>query len=106
MNEVSLIKSSYSLIRKDFGLEDDLGFEEAQFSIDWLKGAVTERVRYLLDHDFNRLLNALYRIDIPEEEVKKALQLPKYEVLLSVLVDLIIERQKQKAITRLKYRQG
>ncbi len=106
MDEDSLIQSSYLLIRKDFGLEGEMGFETTQISIDRLKKLLIERINYLLDHDFNRLLNVLYRIDISEEEFKKALQLPRNKEMLLRLADLIIERQKQKAITRLKYRQG
>ena len=106
MDEVSLIRSSYSLIQKDFGLEEELTFEEAQSATDRLKSLLVVRLNHLLDHDFSSLLNSLYRIDISEEKVRRTLQTSKQDDLAANLADLIIGRQKQKVITRLTYQQG
>jgi len=105
MDEVSLIKASYSLIKRDFGLQDDVSFENASSYIDRIKELLAIQINYLLDHDFNELLNILYRIDIPEEKVREALLLSSHGAVATHLVELVLERQQQKAITRLKYRQ-
>ena len=80
MDEVTLLRHSYQLIRKDFGLEESWDFE-----------------------DLNRLLNALYRIDIPENRVKDLLQHSKQGEIARNVAKAIIEREKQKVITRQQY---
>jgi len=104
MNEVTLAKESYHLILKDFGLEEDSEIEEAKIAFDWLENYLTVKVSHLLDHDFNGLLNALYRIDISETKTKELLQLSTSENLAQNLAKAIIDREKQKVITRQQFR--
>ncbi|MEP1095491.1 MAG: hypothetical protein ABJG78_10295 [Cyclobacteriaceae bacterium] len=104
MNEVTLAKESYQLILKDFGLEEDSEIEEAKIAFDWLEKYLTMKVSYLLDHDFNGLLNALYRIDISESTAKKLLKLPAGDSIARDIAKAIIEREKQKVITRQQFR--
>lgn len=106
MDEVNLIKTSYSLIQKDFGLEGHMCFEEAESGNDRLRRLLIARLDELLKHGFSSLLNALYRIDVSEEKVKQVIYQSDHENLSANLAVLIIERQKQKAITRLMYQQG
>ncbi|MEM6831631.1 MAG: hypothetical protein AAF551_14065, partial [Bacteroidota bacterium] len=73
MDEITLVKGSYLLIRKDLGLEDEICFEDNEKGFDWLEAYLTHQINDLLDHDFNRLLNALYRIDLPEAKVDELL---------------------------------
>ncbi len=103
MDEVTLAKQSYQLVRKDFGLEVDMEFEEGENDFDRLEDWLTKQVNYLLDHDLNRLLNALYRIDIAEEQTKELLQGSKQGQIARNLARAIMEREKQKVITRQKY---
>lgn len=104
MNEVTLVKESYQLILKDFGLEDDKEIKEVEMAFDWLEDFLVRQVNYLLDHDFNHLLNALYRIDISENQVKNLLELSSSEEIALNIARAIIEREKQKVITRARYR--
>ncbi len=60
-------------------------------------------VQHLLDHDFERLLNALYRIDVSEEKVKQAMA--SEANVAGQIAGLIIAREMQKVVTREKYRQ-
>ncbi|WP_436515488.1 hypothetical protein [Ekhidna sp. To15] len=103
MDEVTLAKQSYQLVRKDFGLEVEMEFEKGENDFDRLEEWLTKQVNYLLDHDLNRLLNALYRIDIPEDRTKELLQGSKQGEIARNLALAIIEREKQKVITRQKY---
>ncbi|WP_462251561.1 hypothetical protein [Ekhidna sp.] len=104
MDEVTLVLQSYQLVRKDFGLEDEMGFEKENISFDRLEEYLTKQVNYLLDNDLGRLLNALYRIDIPENTTKELLQNSKQGEIARNLARAIIEREKQKVLTRQKYR--
>lgn len=57
----------------------------------WLEG----QVKYLLDHDFNRLVNLLYRIDVYESKAKNCFGKSNAEIA-KCLALLIYERQTQK----------
>lgn len=74
---------------------------------DWtsLKEQLAVVLNDIADRDFGRLLNVLYRIDISETTVKKALKEQSEDTNIGVvLADLIIQRQKEKMEWRKKYR--
>lgn len=106
MDEVTLVTSSLHLIRKDFGLEDDSGKEEVSEDFNWLVSYLTDRIKFLIDNDFSGFLNAMYRIDIGEEKVKGVLSCDDAQNIPERLALLIIEREKQKVITRQQYSQS
>lgn len=96
------IETASLLITKDFNLEkDSLPVEN---SIDDLRNGLEKIIRYLLDKDFERLLLAMYRIDIAENKVKVILSTSEPDKISWELADLIIERELQKVETRRKYR--
>ncbi|MBN9292922.1 MAG: hypothetical protein J0G96_02965 [Flavobacteriia bacterium] len=73
-------------------------------SIDW--EAVQQQLTVFLDEmitvDFNRVLTILYRIDVSEVKVKKALnENPDNKSVGAILAQLIVDRQKEK----IKFRQ-
>lgn len=103
MDEVTLVNKSYQLICKDLGLVEESGFEEENSSFDRLAIYLEKQINYLLDHDFNRLINAMYRIDIPDYQVNELLHSSKSGDLAKNIARAIIEREKQKVITRVKY---
>lgn len=100
--EVTLVNKSYQLIRKDLGLEEELEIGE-DASFDWLTTYLERQINHLLDHDFNRLINAMYRIDIPDHKVNEFLHSSKSGELAKNIAIAIIEREKQKVLTRMKY---
>ena len=100
--EVSIVKQSYDLIRKDLGLEEEWSFKDSENDFDRLEMFLTTQIRYLLDHDFNKLINALYRMDIPEPKVNHLLN--EAVDLANSLAQAVIEREKQKVFTRSRYR--
>lgn len=104
MDESSVLKESFQLISKDFGLVEDKLTDDGLVSYEWLRKVLIARIQYLLDHDFNQLLNAMYRIDIPEDKVAAILAQRDHKRMVYDLADLVIEREKEKAVTRLKYR--
>jgi hypothetical protein len=97
------LKTGIALIRKDFNLEaSELSFEETTLSADILLDRLDKLVAYLLEKDFSRLLQILYRIDIPEEKLRQALASNKGEPS-TMIARLILERELQKVETRKRY---
>ena len=60
-------------------------------------------IRRLLDRDLPRLLNALYRIDVPESKVNAVLHLAEPDKIAPMLARLVMDREYQKIETRKKY---
>lgn len=61
-----------------------------------LRKNLADIISYLIDHDFEKLLWILYRIDVDEEKVKKLLSEHLPEDAPVILADLIIIRQQKK----------
>jgi hypothetical protein len=70
------------------------------------KKYLTEKMRDLLDNNYNLLINTLYRIDISEAKLSELFSSSNKEAIPEKLADLIIERQVQKINFRKKYREG
>lgn len=104
MDEQRILKGVFTLIKKDLMLEES--FEvKGEFSIDELCRMLAKQIQYFLDHDFSHLLNALYRIDIPQNRVEEILTYAEPQKIALKLSEAIIEREQQKMITRIKYSQ-
>jgi len=93
------LTQALDLANKDFNLE--IPASEVATIADF-KEMLTKVIRHLLDHDFERLLHGLYRIDVNEEKVKQAIA--SQEDVANEIADLIIAREMQKVITREKYK--
>jgi len=63
-------------------------------------------VQELVDSDFESLLRLLYRIDVNENKVKKAIDFTGPEKASLSIAKLILEREKEKAASREKYSTG
>jgi len=61
-------------------------------------------VHDLLIHDFKRLCTFIYRHDVSEKKFQAAMQNPDLNEQASHIADLIIEREKEKMITRQAYK--
>ena len=57
-------------------------------------------INHLLLHDFNGLLNILYRIDVPERKLKTVLAENKDKDAGELIADLLIKRQEEKLALR------
>jgi hypothetical protein len=67
---------------------------------------LTEKMKDLLDKNYNLLINTLYRIDISEKKLAELFSLKNKESIPQKLADLIIERQIEKINFRKRYREG
>ena len=66
--------------------------------------ALAEGINYLIQADFARLLNILYRIDISEQTLKQTLEQQADKDAGLLIADLIIERQLQKQKMRAQFK--
>ena len=92
------IEQAHKLVVKDLNIEDQgLVFSNMEKLEDWLAGEIS----LLIDQDFQRLMNILYRIDVSEEKTKMAFASSD---MAKTIAQLIIDRELQKVATREKYK--
>ena len=101
MNEVW---RALSLVQKDFKLDNSSinelpspSFEEV---LAYLEGAIS----HLLDHDFERLLQIMYRIDIDENRFKEVFQSEESKEIVAKLARMVLDRELEKVRTRAEYK--
>jgi hypothetical protein len=63
---------------------------------------LSERINYLITHDFNKLVAVLYRIDINEKLLRTKLETEEKDAG-AVIAEMIIERQIQKLQTKQEF---
>jgi len=93
-------------ISRDFdkaGLSSIITSEEFH-NLAQLKKYLTKKITELLDTNYEKLINILYRIDINEDKLKNLFASKNREFIPEQLVELIIERQIQKIRIRNMYR--
>jgi hypothetical protein len=97
-NKDQLLKVA-NLAKNDFDLDlNSLAVANYSEFLTWLTAAV----QHLIDTDFERFLNTLYRIDV--DEIKVKLAFTSKTNVAEAIATLIIERELQKVETREKYR--
>lgn len=67
---------------------------------------LTEKMKDMLDKNYNLLINTLYRIDISEKKLAELFSAKNKESIPQKLADIIIERQIEKINFRKRYREG
>jgi len=92
------IQLTQQLLIKDLDVE---GPGIVHSNLDKLRTWLIGEILYMMDRDFQKLLNVLYRIDINEEKVKQAFA---GENPADRLADLIIEREILKVETRRRFK--
>lgn len=91
-------------IEESLSLRPEL-VEETQ-SEEQLLALIEQLVEELINHDFERLLLILYRLDVSEVKVKKAIDDSGPALASRRIAELILEREKAKVRTREKYSSG
>lgn len=94
------IESAHQLIVRDLAIEEKVPIIS---NLDQLQLWLAKEISLLMDRDFQKLLNILYRIDVNEDKVKLALssEKPAFQI-----AGLIIERELLKVETRMNYGNG
>jgi hypothetical protein len=65
-------------------------------SLKELKEKLAVHINHLINHDFEKLVSLLYRVDVNENKMRLLLEQKKGEDAGGLIADLIIERQLQK----------
>nr|WP_276902031.1 hypothetical protein [Pedobacter kyonggii] len=90
--------SLFSIINKDFDIPDDLS--ETQ-----LRDAMVDAFAYLIDNDFPKLIQILYKADVDQYKLKELLETVEGSSSAEVIADAYLVRQKAKIETWKKYSQ-
>lgn len=69
-----------------------------------LRELLKAQIAWMLDHQFDRLLQAMYRIDVNEKEFREVLA--KGFPVADSLADLVLKRELQKVWLREQYKTG
>ncbi len=75
-----------------------------QLSLEEVREKLTAHINHLINHDFEKLVFYLYRIDINEKKMKQLLDQRNGEQAAELIADLVIERQIQKNKSRREFR--
>ncbi len=82
----------------EISLPDTISSEE-------LREKLIAHINTLINHDFEKLVFLLYRIDVNESKMRHLLDQREGENAAGLIADLIIERQLQKIKSRQQFRQ-
>ena len=93
------IDVSSRLVNQYFGLE----LPSVDVTYQLLLEKLTRQIKFMLDEDFQGLLNAMYRIDVEESKFSIALETGNPDDVAENVAILILDRIVRKAKTRLKY---
>ena len=94
-------------------MNEEENIREALFSINHqltslqrqsLKEQLAEYVRQLMLHDFSRLVQLLYRVDVDEAKLKTLLQKNSETDTALLIAGLLITRQEEKMILRRSFK--
>lgn len=89
-----------ALVRRDFELESKAGLIDEEE----LQRLLANQIAYMIEYQLELLLSTMYRLDIPEDKVHLALSPLSSEPPNIALAKLVIERQKQRAYTKLTHK--
>jgi uncharacterized protein YwgA len=77
----------------------------ATISSEELRQKLSLHINHLINHDFEKLVYYLYRIDVNEKKMRELLEQKEGENAADLIADLIIERQSEKIKSRQQFRQ-
>jgi|GEM_PF-302534 len=87
----------------------DLEIKDSMLQIDStasFKQTLTDIIAFLIDHNFEKLLWILYRIDVDEEKAKSLLSKHIPEEAPAILAELILQRQLKKEEFKKQFEQS
>jgi len=87
------------LVNKELAIELPM-----QISMEELQEKLSAHINRLIQHNFEQLVNLLYRIDVSEPKIKSLLQMQPGINAGDIIANLIIERQLQKIKSRQQFK--
>ena len=93
------------LINKDLETQDEgMVIPSGHPDLNYLHEKLTLVIEHLLQNNFEKLLNAMYRLDVSEKKFHEVLTGSDAAEVGPRLAELVIEREMQKVKTREMYR--
>lgn len=107
-NRVDIISETANQIIKDFCIyEMEIKFlGNAPNAYQELFMQIHPFISKMLDNNYQKLLQILYRIDVNEKHISDAVQIHSGVELSKIITDLIIKRELQKVVIRNYYNQS
>lgn len=90
-----MINSLEEFLERNFGLIQTSN-DNMEDPVSRLRSLLGARIKELIRHDLDRLLQALYRIDVKDSDSDKAFKLGDIDQISIALTELIIQRQIKK----------
>ncbi|MCW3105451.1 MAG: hypothetical protein JWO09_3891 [Bacteroidetes bacterium] len=105
-NRLDLVKATADQIIKDFEM---FGMEirfsgNAYNAYEELFEQIEPQIKKLIESSHSKFMGILYRIDLNDEQLKKAIQENSSEPFSHIVTDLIIKRELQKVVIRNHYK--
>ncbi|MFA0962972.1 hypothetical protein AB9P05_14300 [Roseivirga sp. BDSF3-8] len=97
------LNESILLLNKHFDLENDRALP-IQVDMGELRSRLSAIIGWYLDNDLEKLMHIMYRVDVEERVFSGILTSSPPGKIAAELADVVLEREWQKAETRLKYR--
>jgi len=95
------------LINKDLGsLEETMQIPQSGLDRETIREKLSVLIAYLMEHHFEKLCQAMYRLDVSEAKFDKVLNNNALEQIPGAIADLVIEREMQKVRTRMMHKRG
>jgi hypothetical protein len=106
INRLDLIKDTAYQIIKDFDMFGmDVKFSgNAYNAYEELFDQVEPHIKKLIETNQSKFMGILYRIDLSDEQVRKAVRENSTEPFSVIVTDLIIKRELQKVVIRNHYK--
>jgi hypothetical protein len=105
-NRLDLIKATADQIIKDFEM---FGMEikfsgNAYNAYEELFDAIEPHIKKIIDSNHSKFMGILYRIDLNDDQIQKAINDNSSEPFSEIITDLIIKRELQKVVIRNHYK--
>ena len=97
----ALILATADLLEKNWSLV--ASEDPSRRSWEALHAMLKQHLADLLAHDFARLVNIMYRLDVPEQRFRTALAAPTLEARAHILADAVLARERLRAEMRVRY---
>lgn len=106
MEEKALIAQTHQLLQNHFELDTLHSIEDKEKLWEAAVEQLSKNIADLIDNDFEKLLYILYRIDVNEAKVRKALAESEFDQAPRIIAEMILLRQLEKVKTREDYKKG
>ncbi len=94
------LETTQALIKSYFEIEET----EQAFTEEDLLRHLSNRIAYMIEYELELLLSTMYRLDVAEDKVQMSLSPLSTEAPNVALAKIVLERQKQRAHTKLTYK--